>query len=197
MTIGGFATVPGEVIQVPGAGYDIGQGNQVLVLYAESSRVTLKYTREDSVVSGYTVHIEGLCVDPQLVDLYRKWNIQGRGDLPALRARQAFARAIGQEIQVAIRDTGQFMDPRARKDWWQGAPAFQGRAATSSSSPVSLEPWQIALIAIGGALVLATIMVVVIVILKRKSPRSHDDEASMSLLQNKFSSSSNHVQVLK
>ena len=34
--------------------------------------------------------------------------------------RVAVGRARGNEIQVAIRDTGRFMDPRTRKDWWQG-----------------------------------------------------------------------------
>ena len=38
--------------------------------------------------------------------------------LPALRAEQAFGRARGDEIMVSIRDTGSFMDPRSRKDWW-------------------------------------------------------------------------------
>lgn len=28
--------------------------------------------------------------------------------------------AIGNELGVAIRDTGSLMDPRSRKDWWQG-----------------------------------------------------------------------------
>jgi hypothetical protein len=28
--------------------------------------------------------------------------------------------AVGSEIQVAVRDTGSFMDPRSRNDWWQG-----------------------------------------------------------------------------
>ena len=47
-------------------------------------------------------------------------NGEGRRHLPALRAGQPFGRANGDEIQVAIRDTGKFMDPRTRKDWWHG-----------------------------------------------------------------------------
>jgi len=38
----------------------------------------------------------------------------------AIRDEAAFGRAIDTEIQVAIRDTGRFMDPRVRKDWWRG-----------------------------------------------------------------------------
>jgi hypothetical protein len=40
--------------------------------------------------------------------------------LPALRGSQALGRARDASIGVAIRDTGSFMDPRSRKDWWQG-----------------------------------------------------------------------------
>ncbi len=40
--------------------------------------------------------------------------------LPALHNLQPFARAAGGQILVAVRDTGSFMDPRARKDWWRG-----------------------------------------------------------------------------
>lgn len=120
VTLAGFETEVGEMIHVPGANYDIGQGYQVLVLYADPNRITLKYTREDSVVIGYTIHVDGICVDPRLLDLYNRMNAVGRRQLPALRAGQPFGRARGYEIQVAIRDTGRFMDPRVRKDWWRG-----------------------------------------------------------------------------
>ena len=105
---------------MPPSGYGIGQGYAVLVLYADSQRITLKYTGEDSVVHGYAVHVEGVCVEPSLLALYERMNAGGRGQLPALRAGQALGRARGNEIQVAIRDTGRFMDPRTRKDWWRG-----------------------------------------------------------------------------
>lgn len=120
VTLAGFEVEPGEIIHVPGAGYDIGQGNQVLVLYADPNRITLKYTGEDSVVNGYAIHVEGICVEPRLLDLYNRMNAAGRRQLPALRAGQPFGRARGVEIQVTIRDTGKFMDPRVRKDWWRG-----------------------------------------------------------------------------
>jgi hypothetical protein len=119
VTLVGMAVVPGETIHVPASGYDIGGGYQVLVLYASEERITLKYTREDNVVYGYTLHVENVCVEPSLLALYRSWNDQGRGHLPALRVGQAFGRARGDEIGVAIRDTGAFQDPRSRKDWWK------------------------------------------------------------------------------
>ncbi|HNS01267.1 MAG TPA: hypothetical protein PKM78_02665 [Anaerolineae bacterium] len=120
VTLAELAAVPGESLHVPDSGYTIGSGYEVLVLYAASDRITLKYTREDNVVHGFTLHLEGVCVDPPLLDLYRSWNGAGRSQLPALRPGQAFGRAAGAAIGVAIRDSGSFMDPRSRKDWWRG-----------------------------------------------------------------------------
>jgi hypothetical protein len=120
VTLVGMAAALGETVHVPDSGYDIGSGYDVLVLYASSERITLKYTREDSVVWGYTVHIEGVCVEPNLLALYDAMNAAGRDNLPALRGGQAFGRAREGGIIVAIRDTGAFMDPRSRGDWWQG-----------------------------------------------------------------------------
>ncbi len=120
VTVAGLAAQPGETVHVPNAGYSIGSGYAVLVLYADANRVTLKYTGEDSVVSGYTLHVEGVCPEPSLLALYERMNAAGRSQLPALQAGQALGRARGNEIGVAIRDTGRFMDPRTRKDWWRG-----------------------------------------------------------------------------
>ena len=134
VTLAGFATTPEEIIRVPSSGYNIGtrldvpqrgvtigaDGYEALVLYASTERITLKYTREDNVIAGYTIHMEGICVEPNLLALYQSWNDTGRDSLPALMAGQGIGRAYGNEIQVAIRDCGSFMDPRSRKDWWQG-----------------------------------------------------------------------------
>jgi hypothetical protein len=119
VTLAGMAVAPGEVLHLPDSGYDIGSGYEALVLYASEQRITLKYTREDHVVYGYTVHVENVCVEPSLLALYRQWDAAGRYRLPALRGGQPFGRAWGAEIGVAIRDSGMFMDPRSRKDWWQ------------------------------------------------------------------------------
>jgi hypothetical protein len=120
VTLAGLAVSPGETIHVPDSGYSIGSGFEVLVLYASRNRITLKYTRDDNVVRGYTLHVEGICVEPYLLALYQTWNDAGRGHLPALRAGQAFGRVRGNAISVAIRDNGTFQDPRSRKDWWHG-----------------------------------------------------------------------------
>jgi hypothetical protein len=120
VTLAGMGVAPGEVLHLPDSGYGIGDGYEALVLYATEERITLKYTREDHVVWGYTLHVENVCVEPSLLALYRAWNDAGRGELPALQGGQPFGRARGGEIRVAIRDTGRFMDPRSRGDWWQG-----------------------------------------------------------------------------
>jgi hypothetical protein len=118
VTLAGMRVAPGEVLRLPDSGYDIGSGYEAMVLYATEERITLKYTREDNVVRGYTLHVENVCVEPSLLALYRTWNDAGRGRLPALRAGQPFGRALSSEIGVAIRDTGTFMDPRSRQCWW-------------------------------------------------------------------------------
>jgi hypothetical protein len=120
VTLLGMRTTPGEIIHLPVAGYDVGGGYGALVLYAEPTRITLKYTREDNVVAGYTIHLENICVDANLLAKYRSLNAAGRAELPALRPGQPLGRAPGSEIDAAIRDSGSFLDPRSRKDWWQG-----------------------------------------------------------------------------
>lgn len=123
VTLAGIFTTPGEIIQAPISGYNIGLGYTAVVLYASSQRITLKYTLEDSVVSGYTIHVEGVCVEPSLLARYNQNNAAGRAQLPALKGGQGIGRAIGTQVKVAIRDTGAFMDPRSRLDWWHGYPA--------------------------------------------------------------------------
>ena len=122
VTLVGLAVVPGEVLYLPDSRYDIGEGYEALVLYATEDQITLKYTLDDNVVIGYTIHVENVCVEPSLLALYRTWNDAGRGELPALRGGQPFGRARASEIRVAIRDTGTFLDPRSRWDWWLASP---------------------------------------------------------------------------
>lgn len=118
-TVIGLAVKPGEKIFTPDSGYDIGGGYEYQVMYAGDSGITLYIGRDDDY-HGYVVHIEDVCVDPDLLKLYRKLHKAGREELPALRGHQAFGRALSSEIKVAVRDTGHFLDPRSRNDWWQG-----------------------------------------------------------------------------
>ncbi len=120
VTLAGMATKLDEVIRTPKSSYNVGGGNTAIVLLATKNTITLKYTGDDDVVKGYTVHISGICVEPALQKLYDQCHKNGRKQLPALKNTQPLGRAIFGEIQVAIRDTGSWMDPRSRKDWWQG-----------------------------------------------------------------------------
>lgn len=124
VTLVGLGTTPGEAIYTPERGPEIHPGGYVaIVLYAEEKRITLGYTRRDNVAAGYVIHLEGVCVDPNLLALYQtQKNADGwhtSGFLPALRNNQALGTALSNELKVAVRDAGSFMDPRSRKDWWQ------------------------------------------------------------------------------
>lgn len=118
-TVIGVAVSPGESLFAPGSGRPIGNGYAALVLYADSNQITLKYTPEDSITRGYTVFIEGISVNSQLLALYQTTNSAGRGNLPALRAGQLLGTASSGEIRLAIRDNATFMDPRSQQDWWR------------------------------------------------------------------------------
>ncbi|MCB9149866.1 MAG: SH3 domain-containing protein [Caldilineaceae bacterium] len=118
-TLAGMATAPGEEIRIPTRQQQIfGGGYMAAVLYAEPTRLTLNYTREGTAAVGYTVHLENLCVDPNLLALYRSSNAGGRHQLPALHNGDVVGIAADGELRVSIRDNGEFMDPRSRKDWW-------------------------------------------------------------------------------
>ena len=119
VTLIGVAATPGEIIYLPSSGYTIGEGFNAVVLYADPKRLTIKYTREDNVVNGYTLHLENICPEPRLLAVYENCNNNARGHLPALYSGHALGRACGGELGIAIRDNGDFMDPRSSKDWWR------------------------------------------------------------------------------
>jgi hypothetical protein len=123
VSLADLAAVPGEPIRVPdrmGSDTFIGGNYKALVLYANSDRLTLKYTSEDDMIAGYGLHLENVCVDANLLALYQQLNSVGRHQLPALQVGQAIGRARSDHIGVAVRDTGAFMDPRSHYDWWRG-----------------------------------------------------------------------------
>ncbi|MCS7088212.1 MAG: hypothetical protein NZL91_05925 [Thermoflexales bacterium] len=126
-----LAATPGEGIYIPERNVSNNPiGTVAMVLYADEDEVTLAYTANDSVVHGYVVYLMNFCVDPNLVALYRAQLNNGRratGQLPAVRNNQRIGTARHGYVTVAIRDTGMFMDPRSRKDWWSeysSAPAI-------------------------------------------------------------------------
>ena len=66
------------------------------------------------------MHLEDVCIEPDLLAKYNKLHADGRDSLPVLKGRQPFGRALGSEIKVAMRDSGHFLDPRSRNSWWIG-----------------------------------------------------------------------------
>ena len=137
----GLQTTPGETLHVPASGYDIGGGMEVLVLFADADTVALRYTRDDSSAPpGYTVHVDNICTDPNLLALYNSLDSAGGPryvyvppenrpysyDLPNLYAGQPLGTARSTEIVVAIADTGTFMDTRSCNEWWQIRPGYSG-----------------------------------------------------------------------
>jgi hypothetical protein len=119
VTLVEMVTTPGEVLYPPRRNTNIGLDFIALVLYAEESRLTFTYTRQDTPAAGYLVHVEEFCVDPKLLALYQEMHAAGREELPALRRNDSIGTALGEGVLVAVRDSGSFMDPRSGKDWWQ------------------------------------------------------------------------------
>jgi hypothetical protein len=131
VTVAGLQVTQGETIRVPTSGYDLGAGVRAIVLYAASTRITVHYTREDSVATGYSIHIDNICVDPNLLSLYNSLDGTARNtyygtpccgtdyNLVTLTANQPIGTASTTELIVVIRDTGGFMNPRHCQDWWR------------------------------------------------------------------------------
>lgn len=121
VTLVALDSEPQESVGIPWRGPQIYNGGFIaMVLYAEPTRLTITYTREDNPAIGYLAHLEDFCVDPNLLALYTQLDAQGRQTLPALRANDLVGVAGADDLKIAIRDTGSFMDPRSRKDWWMG-----------------------------------------------------------------------------
>ena len=132
-TLLGLESAPGEEISIPTRSPNIytdsHQDYKAVVIYAEEKRITFVYIRMDRIATlepkGYAVHIEDVCVDPNLLALYRA-SLKSDGyrqdsyQLPALTNDQVLGTALSNEIKVAVRDGGTFMDPRSKYDWWQG-----------------------------------------------------------------------------
>jgi hypothetical protein len=108
-------TTPGEPVYIPAKNQDIFQGKfYATLLYATEDQLTFAYTRDGTVAHGYAVHYMGLQTDPNLLELYR----ESKGNqLPGLTLDTPVGIATDQLI-VAIRDRGKFMDVRSKKDWW-------------------------------------------------------------------------------
>ena len=90
------------------------------MLYAEAERITLKYARNDTPADGYVVHVEGFCVDPNLLALYQTLDAAGRTSLPALRSGDRLGQARWSKSSRRGARYRFVSGPASAKDWWQG-----------------------------------------------------------------------------
>ena len=118
VTLVELETTPGELLAIPSRDPSILEDFKALVLFASERSLSFTYTRSDSAAIGYLIHLDDFAVHPSLVERYRQLDADGRSQLPALRNGQIIGLADKGTLNVAVRDTGQFMDPRACKDWW-------------------------------------------------------------------------------
>lgn len=128
----GIATAIGEPLVGPKAGRQIGGGNVLMLIFATPTSATFVHGEGDNVGDGYFIHIDNFCVDPNLLTKYQSEDSAGRGSLPVIRTGQVFGYGNGSDVRIAIRDSGDWMDPRSKKDWWQGSDATSGTIAPSS-----------------------------------------------------------------
>lgn len=70
----GLSTIPGEVLKTPESLYNIGPGNiTALVIYVDETSIAFNYHDRDSAGPyGYTIHVDGICTDPNLRTLYNQ-----------------------------------------------------------------------------------------------------------------------------
>jgi hypothetical protein len=119
VTAVGFATQQGQSVKVPFRGPKITGDKVALVLYATPNQMTLKYTLEDNVVTGYTIHIIGVAVHAGLIQAYLDSVVPGdSGQRPALAAGAEIGKAMGSEVILMVRDVGSFMNPLDTNHWW-------------------------------------------------------------------------------
>ncbi|MCB0213322.1 MAG: hypothetical protein KDJ52_28525 [Anaerolineae bacterium] len=113
----GVETTPGEPIFIPPTGAAIYDGKYyAVVLYASEDSLTFAYTRDGTVAQGYAVHYKGLSVDPNLLATYNKAT---GNDVIGLTLDTPVGVAASNELIIAIRDKGTFMDARSINDWWK------------------------------------------------------------------------------
>lgn len=111
----GIKTNPGDPVLIPPKEQDIFGGEfYATLLYASEDQVTFVYARNGNVVNGYTVHYLGLQTDPNLIKLF---NESEGSELPGLTLDTPVGIATD-ELIVAVRDNGTFLDARSEKDWW-------------------------------------------------------------------------------
>ena len=119
VTMLGLVSSPGQPVYIAARDLPVSPaGMTAMVIYADANQLALTYTSEDRVDTGYMVHLVNICVDPNLVALYRRLDSEGRHQLPAAYNNTVVGTALDSEVDVVVRDTGSFLDPRSGLDWW-------------------------------------------------------------------------------
>ncbi len=152
-TMIGLTANSGSVIRVPDAKFDLIAGTETYggftatILYADQNSLTIKYTLQDDVVSHYTIHLDNICTDPNLLSLYNQLDAQKypnskiRLKLPIVKGKQVIGTSKGEEVRVAVRNSGEFIDPRLKNSWWRGLSALPtGGAPTSTPGGATPTP---------------------------------------------------------
>ena len=78
-----------------------------MVLYADGRQLAFTYQQDDEY-EGYLVHLENLCVDPNLVALYRQLDAGGRALLPGVQNGSAVGHRIRPRGRRGRADSGSF-----------------------------------------------------------------------------------------
>jgi hypothetical protein len=113
---------------------------EVIVLFADADTVALKYAREDSAgAQGYTLHIDRICTDPNLLALYNvldnpsgpRWRVSE----PELSAAEHASPAIRSASRAARKwcwrlSTAASSWTRARNEWVARPPGLRRQLPT-------------------------------------------------------------------
>lgn len=126
---------PGQTVNTPDSGYVIGAGYKAMLVFADTKSIAINWTGDDGAIDGYAAHIEGFCVDPNLLALYQQLHNEGRHKMPVLKLGQKIGTAKSNEVRIAIRDSGTFMDPRSKLDWWKNDPDVTPIPTSSNPTP--------------------------------------------------------------
>ncbi|OGK21173.1 hypothetical protein A2866_00165 [Candidatus Roizmanbacteria bacterium RIFCSPHIGHO2_01_FULL_39_8] len=115
----GLAANSGQQLYGLKAGRSIGDGKVFQVLYATKNDILFTHSGgSDNLEDGYLYYFIDICVDPNLLARYQSDNSGGRQQLPVIATGQIFGTATSSDPKVVYRDSGSFVDPRAKEDLW-------------------------------------------------------------------------------
>ncbi len=135
---------PDQPVMMPDTGYSLGGNMEAMVVFAAEDRITLHIGRHEYIAGnpnqnncngkpcsgGYWIYIRGICVDQQIQNAYNQaapaQNAAGADktpiNLPMIEAGRTVGNAIGNSVDVIVRDNGPLISV-FRPYYWQGVPA--------------------------------------------------------------------------